>query len=103
MGSEAAEKGGPGRRRDEGRDGERRLRGLFFPYCILNTGKQVMLEQRIGPGLVGVTEGCIERPASVEIMVPGHGMVVSIRPAGVRRFVYFDQHFYIRVQVFEII
>jgi uncharacterized membrane protein YjjB (DUF3815 family) len=50
-----------------------------------------------------VTEGGVEGAAAIEVMVPGHRVVVAVSSAGVGGFVYFNQDVDIGVEVFEIV
>ena len=62
-----------------------------------------MQEQRIGPCLVGVTEGGIEGAAALEVVVPGHRVVVAVSPTGVGGLVDPDEDVDVGVKVFEIV
>ena len=50
-----------------------------------------MKEQRIGPGLIRMTEGGIKGAAAVEIVIPGHRVVVAVSATGVGRLIDFDE------------
>ena len=62
-----------------------------------------MKEQRIGPGLIRMTEGGIEGAAAVEVVVPGHRVVVAVSSAGVGGLVNFDENVDVGVEVFEVV
>jgi hypothetical protein len=77
--------------------------GLFLTHSILDACEQVMQEQRIGPCLVGVTESGIERAAAVEVVIPGHWVIVAVSSAGVGGLVDPDEDVDIGVEIFKIV
>src|SRR5687768_4507589 len=67
------------------------------------TCRKVLSEQRIRIRFIGVAKRSVKRPATVEVVVPGNRVIVSMRAPFVGLFVQRHQHFEIALQIFEII